>query len=171
MWTILCTPTDTSFFFNWWCFTSVFSTVSEDIIFCNFLELLGTSEKDSCHNFFLTRIHHAWKTLPSQRNPPPPTPTKKIIPPPYGLSTNNFHHVKRFCLFSKPPMDGKPTKIKWKVHVLFTFHFKFWRYILLIKIFKYTAIQPSDLSFLVVFIRFYFSRYEGMIFHKFLELH
>ena len=54
-------------------------------------------------------------------------------------------------------MDGIPTKIRRKIHAFFTLYFKFWRLFFVIKICK---IQPLDLLFLVVFIRFYISRYH-----------
>ena len=45
-------------------------------------------------------------------------------------------------------MERIPTRIKWKIHFLFTLYFKFWRYFLCIKICR---IQPLVLLFLVVF--------------------
>ena len=42
-----------------------------------------------------------------------------------------FAMLTRFYLLSKnPKMNRIPSKIKWKIHALFTLYFKFWRYFL-----------------------------------------
>ena len=51
-------------------------------------------------------------------------------------------------------MDRIPTKIKRKIHALFTLSFKFWKY------FFFCKTQPLGLLFLVIFIYFYINRYN-----------
>ena len=69
-----------------------------------------------------------------------------------------FVTVNRFCFLqvyiNSPPLflmeniklNGIQTKIKWKILVLFTLHFKIYRCIILIKIYK---IEPPVLLFAI----------------------
>ena len=68
----------------------------------------------------------------------------------YATPPSHTHtHIHTHTLFlmdNIKMMEIITTKIKWKMHALFTLYFKFWR------------IQPPDFLFFVVFISFYISR-------------
>ena len=67
--------------------------------------------------------------------------------PPLPTHTHTHIHTRTLFLMDNiKMMEIITTKIKWKMHALFTLYFKFWR------------IQPPDFLFFVVFISFYISR-------------
>ena len=61
-------------------------------------------------------------------------------------------------------MDGIPIKAKWKIHVLFTLYFKFWRYFLS----NFVRDSHQIFNFLLLILGFTLA---DIILHKFLELH
>ena len=82
-------------------------------------------------------------------------------------SFRDYRHITFVMLKQKPlphVLNGEyriPTKIKWKIHNLFTLYFKFWRYFL-------TYFSHYIFDFLMFFLAF---TSADIIFHNILELH